>query len=48
MQMSERKSNGPSSPVRQSLPLNEYTQINGRKREDDDQQHTRSSSNPGV
>jgi hypothetical protein len=40
--MSDRLSNRPS------LPLNQHEQMNNGKREDDDHEHTRSSSNPGV
>jgi len=40
--MSDRKSNKPSSP------LNEHGQMNNNKQENDDQEPTRSLSNPGV
>ncbi|CAF0897940.1 unnamed protein product [Adineta ricciae] len=40
--MPERKSNGTVSPNRRSQPVNEH----GQKRDKDEQQHTRTSSNP--
>ena len=41
--MPERKSNGTVSPNRRSQPVNKHDQ----KRDEDERQHTRTSSNPG-
>ncbi|CAF1322304.1 unnamed protein product [Adineta steineri] len=43
--MSERKSNGSSTSIRRSSPLNEHEQNNGLKREGDDEQHATTPSN---